>query len=166
MLNKILIFVISITISAGVLTYIGNSEFPDIPGELVFQNINGDKLYFNDLEGKPALIAFWSPSCVICLKEVNQLNQLYNKNQGKTGFNLLATSMYYDRPDWVIKTSREAGMQYPVFFDLQKDISSAFGGIVATPTIFLVDDQGKIVLQHQGPLDVEHLQHELSKLTG
>jgi peroxiredoxin len=166
MLNKILIFVISFAIFAGVSTYIGKPGFPQIPGELLFQNINGEKLHFNDLAGKPALIAFWSPACAICLKEVDQLNRLYTEHQGKTGFNLLATSMYYDKPDWVIKTSQEVGMEYPVFFDLQKHISNAFGGIVATPTLFLVDNRGNIVLQHQGPLDVEHLKLELSKLTG
>lgn len=166
MQNKFLISAFFIAIIAGLLTYVLKRGSPQIPGNLVFQNINGEKLRFENLAGKPALITFWSPSCIICLKEVEHFNRLYVENQGRTGFNLLATSMFYDRPDWVIKTSREAGMQYPVFFDLQKDISNAFGGIVATPTLFLVDDQGGVVLQHQGPLDVEQLEHQLSKLTG
>ncbi|MDJ0833868.1 MAG: TlpA disulfide reductase family protein [Gammaproteobacteria bacterium] len=133
---------------------------------LVFQRIDGTKQTFQQLKGKPLLVTFWSPSCAICLKEVDEFNQLYRSHAGGSEFELLALSMYYDRPDWVIETSRESGMQYPVYFDLQKQLSSAFGDVRATPTSFLLDRDGRIVYRHSGRLDFSLLEQKLTDLIG
>lgn len=138
----------------------------EIDDDLLFQRIDGVEQSFRQLKGKPLLITFWSPSCVICMQEVKNFNQLYASHGGGSEFELLALSMYYDRPDWVIETSRQAGMQYPVYFDLQKHLSRAFGNVVATPTSFLLDREGRIVYRHSGRLDFSELQTKLTQLIG
>lgn len=112
------------------------------------------------------MITFWSPSCVICMQEVEELNHLYTRHQGGKKFELLALSMYYDRPDWVIQSSTERNMQYPVYFDLQKTVSRAFGNVHATPTSFLLNSQGEVIYQHAGKLDFSIIHQKLTELTG
>ncbi len=134
--------------------------------DLVFQRIDGTEQTFQQLKGKPLLVTFWSPSCVVCMDEVDDFNQLYRNHAGGSEFELLALSMSYDRPDWVIETSRQAGMLYPVYFDLQKNLASAFGDVMATPTSFLLDRDGRIVYRHSGRLDFSLLGQKLTELKG
>ena len=134
--------------------------------DLLFQRIDGTEQTFQQLKGKPLLVTFWSPSCVICMDEVDDFNQLYRNNAGGEEFELLALSMSHDRPDWVIEASHKAGMLYPVYFDLQKNLASAFGNVIATPTSFLLDRDGRIVYRHAGRLDFSLLEQKLTALKG
>jgi len=138
--------------------------FPEIDTQLTFQRIDGKQQTLTDFNGKPLLVTFWSPNCVICMRDVKQLNQLYEDNQGGKRFELLALSMYYDRPDWVIDSSTKAGMKYPVYFDLEKNLSNAFGKVVATPTSFLLDQNGLVVYRHEGRLDFTEIEQKLKQL--
>lgn len=140
--------------------------YPVLPDDLMFQRIDGIKHPLNELKGKPLLVTFWSPNCVVCMQEVEAFNRLYKNNKGGSEFELLALSMYYDRPDWVIDTSKKAGMLYPVYFDLQKKLSKAFGNVVATPTSFLINKQGEVVYRHAGRLDFSLLNNKLKDLMG
>lgn len=166
MLSKFVALLVFMLMLSALLMNINQQAYPDISDNLVFQRIDGLKQTFGELKGKPLLITFWSPNCVICLSEVDEFNRLYENNRGGQLFELLALSMYYDRPDWVLDSSQKAGMQYPVYFDLQKKLSRAFGNVVATPTSFLIDPQGDIIYRHSGRLDFTLIQQKLTKALG
>ena len=151
---------------AGVTYKLQQSSFPVLSENLLFQRIDGAQQTLQEMKGKPVLVTFWSPNCLLCMKEVSQLNQLYHKHRGGEKFELLALSMYYDRPDLVIQTSAQSNMNYPVYFDLQKKLSEAFGHIVATPTSFLLNSSGKIVYQHSGRIDFTVVDQKLKQLIG
>lgn len=143
--------------------------YPELSDDLVFQRTDGLKQTFRQLKGKPLLVTFWSPNCVPCMSEVKDLNRLYHQHQGGSRLarlEILALSMYYDRPDWVIESSQKAGMKYPVYFDLQKSLSTAFGNVLATPTSFLLNSQGEVIYHHTGRLDFSAINQKLSELTG
>ncbi len=159
-LSVITILVLSALVG---MAWMDNDQLDD---DLVFQRIDGTEQTFQQLKGRPLLVTFWSPSCTICMQEVDEFNQLYRDQAGGTEFELLALSMYYDRPDWVIETSRRAGMLYPVYFDLQKQLSKAFGNVIATPTSFLVNRDGQIVNRYTGRLDFPLLEQKLTELKG
>ena len=142
------------------------ARFPSLADGLVFQNIDGQQQHFADLRGKPLLVTFWSPSCVICMHEVPDLNQLYQVHRGGEAFELLGLTMSYDRPDVILQTRQRAGMQYPVYLDLHNELASAFGDVTATPTSFLIDADGEIVYRHSGKLDFTLLNDKLKKLIG
>lgn len=140
-------------------------DHPVIHDDLLFQRIDGIQQTFAEFKGSPLLVTFWSPSCSICMHEVEDLNNLYRKFNGGTQFELLAPSMYYDRPDQVVHTSQLKGMQYPVYLDLNNQIAQAFGSIVATPTTFLFNAGGEIIFRHTGKLDFKLLSQKLTQLT-
>lgn len=163
---KAITLVLFAAILLGVLLGLNRQAYPVLADDLVFQRIDGLQQPFQTFKGKPLLVTFWSPSCALCMREVDELNRLYREHQGDSGFELLALSMYYDRPDWVIETSRRMGMRYPVYFDLEKTLSAAFGNVVATPTTFLLNADGNVVYRHVGRLDFSLIEQKLSQLTG
>jgi thiol-disulfide isomerase/thioredoxin len=164
MFNKIIALLLFLLVIVAVLFVIDDQQIQALPDNLEFQRIDGVKQTFAEFKGKPLLVTFWSPSCAPCLQEVEHLNRLYSENQGGEKFELLALSMYYDRPDWVIETSRQAGMTYPVYFDLQKFLSRAFGNVTTTPSCFLLDREGKVIFQHIGVPDFSELDGTLRQL--
>lgn len=166
MLSKFVALLLFAVMLSALLVNINQQAYPDIPDNLVFQRIDGLKQTFNELKGKPLLVTFWSPNCVICMNEVDDFNHLYAQNNGGKHFELLALSMYYDRPDWVLDSSQKAGMQYPVYFDLHKKLSRAFGNVVATPTSFLLNKQGEVIYRHSGRLDFSLIQQKLIQALG
>lgn len=166
MTSKLITFLLISVFLAGVTFAFNQPSYPKISEKLIFQRIDGSEQTMQELKGKPLLVTFWSPNCALCLQEVSQLNQLYAKYQGGEKFELLALSMYYDRPDWVIQSSANLNMQYPVYFDLQKKLSHAFGNIVATPTSFLLNASGEIIYQHAGRIEFDIIDQKLKQLIG
>lgn len=166
MLSKFVAFLLFTGMLFALLWNVNLQTYPRISDDLIFQRVDGVKQSFAEFRGKPILVTFWSPNCVICLSEVDEFNKLYQQNQGGTKFELLALSMYYDRPDWVLDSSHKAGMKYPVYFDLQKKLSKAFGNVVATPTSFLIDKQGEIIFRHSGRLNFSLIQQKLLHAIG
>lgn len=165
MFTKFIALLFFIAVLTAVLLNLKQQAFPELADSLVFQRIDGVKQSFKVLKGKPLLVTFWSPNCVICMQEVKDLNRLYTNHQGGKKFELLALSMYYDRPDRVIQTSQQSGMKYPVYFDLQKTLSRAFGNVVATPTSFLLNPRGEIIYRHEGRQDFTLIDQKLSEIT-
>ena len=140
------------------------NSFPQPEDQLVFQRSDGAKQQWQDFRGKTLLVAFWSPTCVLCMKDVPLFNRLHQELQPEMPFQVLGLSMYYDRPDWVIETSEKFNMQYPVYFDTQKKLSKAFGEVVATPTSFLVNEKGEITYRHLGVMDFEQMKQKILAL--
>jgi peroxiredoxin len=140
-------------------------DYPVINDGLLFQRIDGAQQSFAELKGKPLLVTFWSPSCTICMHEVEDFNRLYQQMKGGSEFEMLALSMYYDRPDQVVQTSQQKSMQYPVYLDLKNQLAKAFGNIVATPTTFLINASGEIIYRHTGKLDFNFLTRQLSQIS-
>lgn len=166
MVPKFVALLLLVAVLGAGYSHFVRSDHPELPADLALQRIDGELQLLADLRGKPLLVTFWSPTCVVCMHEVKALNTLYRDKQGGQAFELLAISMFYDRPDTILETSARQGMQYPVYLDLQRELALAFGDIVVTPTSFLVDPDGAIVYRHVGELDFELLNRKLNDLIG
>ena len=138
---------------------------PQIDDRLVLQRIDGERQRFDDFRGKPLLVTFWSPSCVICMHEVDDLNRLYAQGGSGRDFELLGVSMFYDRPDHVLEARRRADMHYPVYLDIDNSVATAFGRVQTTPTSFLIDANGDVVLKLDGKLDFKLIDKSLNQLS-
>jgi len=164
--TKLITFLVIFTLLAGLGWFYQKPDYPELSDKLIFQRIDGTLQTMKELKGKPLMVVFWSPSCVICMQEVEELNHLYTELQGSKKFDLLALSMYYDRPDSVVESSTHAKMLYPVYLDLQQSLSKAFGNVEVTPTSFLINSSGEIIYQHVGRLDFTFINQKLTELTG
>ena len=104
---------------------------------------------------KYTMVMFWASWCHKCEQEIPVLIPVYAKYEGR-GFEAIGVSLDQARSTWV-GVIEGRGMQYPNVSQLQgwdspivKDYK-----ITSTPTYFLLDSEGKIVLKPKRIYEVD-----------
>lgn len=112
---------------------------------LHINTVSGQALHFNASRGRVLVLSFWATWCPPCLKEMPELNRLYQRYHAH-GLDVVGISV--DAPEDAaavrafIKTT-----QYPIALKAQSN-AAAFGRVWAVPLLFIVDKNG--VLQADG----------------
>ena len=125
--------------------------------------IDGRKIEFSTLRGKPVLVTFWSTTCSSCIKEMPHLAELY-KQLNKDGLEIIGIAMPYDPPNRVLELTEKVEVPYPIALDIEGLASKAFGNISVTPTSFLIDSLGNIIQQKTGEMNIEKLRVKIKTL--
>ena len=133
--------------------------FPDI----TVASIDGRRFDAAGLEGRPVLVTFWSPTCLVCLREMPDLDELYHRFASR-GFEIIAVSMPWDPPDEVVRLARARPIPYPVALDVDGAIARAFGDVSATPTHVFIDAGGAVAFRRSGALDFAALDDRLRSM--
>ena len=111
------------------------------------KKLNGDAVNLN-LILKPAIISFWSTTCIPCIKELNAINKKYDSWKKEFGIEVYAVSTddarFASRVP-VIVNKKE--WKFPVYTDHEKQLFKALN-IVNNPYTIIVDKDGKIVYEH------------------
>ncbi len=131
------------------------------PGVPAFRLIAADGKEFTqkDMLGKTTLLIFWASWCGTCHQELPKLRRLQEK--------------WADRPFQVIAIGFRDSEQnisryvknhpdvfsFPVFYDKGDTVSARFGAMT-TPTLFLFDKEGKLVVPYRGGGLLEHPQFQ------
>ena len=116
------------------------------------KTLAGDAFNISDLDNdnKPMVISFWATWCKPCKKELNNISEVYEDWQKKTGVKLIAISIddtrsmskvapYINASDW----------EYEVYLDPNKDLCRLLG-VSTVPHTFLLNGKKEIVWQHRG----------------
>ncbi len=108
-------------------------------------DLNGKPLVLADYNGKIVLIVFWASWCGHSVSAINNLNILYDKYHPK-GFEVIGISLDKDRAK-LTSFLQEKNIVWPQYFDglgwgnkLCRQLN-----IRNTPSLFLVDREGKII---------------------
>jgi peroxiredoxin len=80
------------------------------------------------------------------------------------GFTTLAVAMQYDPPSYVVNYAETRKLPFPVAIDNTGAVARAWGDVAATPTTFLLDRQGKVVLRFVGEPDFPELHRQIEAL--
>ena len=161
---KTAIYTATICVAVTALSWLWLSSFSEtkVP-QIRVNTIKGQTLDFASLTGKPLLVTFWATTCSICLKELPHLISLYNE-LNNDGFEIIGIAMYYDPPNRVVELSRQKDIPYTIALDIDGSAAKAFGNIEVTPSSFLVDQNGTIIDQQIGKLNVDKLRIEIKQL--
>ena len=125
--------------------------------------IDGRTLDAATVAGRPVLVTFWSTTCLVCLREMPDLEALYRRLSPR-GFEVIAVSMPWDPPDEVVRLARARALPYPVALDVTGAIARSFGDVSTTPTHFLIDPGGKVAFRRTGALDFAALDDRLRSM--
>lgn len=131
--------------------------------EIEFTSITGKKILLKNLQGKIVIINFWATDCKSCIKEVPHLIKLYN-NYHSQGLEIISVSMYYDLPNHVVAMRKNKKIPYDLALDLRADHAKAFGHVQLTPTTFLINPQGHIILKKIGLFDRRAMEKQIQQL--
>ena len=137
------------------------NRFPPIS----IATIDGRSFDPASVDGRPLLVTFWSTTCLVCLREMPDLEALYRRLSPR-GFEIIAVSMPWDPPGEVVRLARSRELPYPVALDVDGAVARAFGDVSATPTHFLVGPSGDIAFRRAGALDFPGLDRRIQSMLG
>ena len=138
-------------------------DAPEVFPPISISTIDGRRFDPAVIEGRPVLVTFWSTTCLVCLKEMPDLESLYRRLSPR-GFEIIAVSMPWDPPDEVVRLARARALPYPVALDVNGTIARAFGDVSSTPTHVLIDPDGKVAFHRTGELDFAALDDRLQSM--
>jgi len=150
--------VAAIALSAAV--YFVTRAVPAPP--VTFVSLQGEKVTTAALKGRVALVNFWATDCPICVREMPAMTRTYETFRGP-GFEFIAVAMRHDPPNYVIAYTEKNRLPFKVALDPLGEIAQAFGNVRLTPTTFVIDKRGIIVLKIIGEPDFAQLQRLLQE---
>lgn len=134
------------------------------------KTIDGNKVNIQDYgkTGKITIISFWATWCGPCIKELNNILDVYEDWQKKYGCELVAVSIDDSRNIQKVKPMVNAfGWPYTILTDENKDLARALN-VNNPPQTLLIDQNGNIVYVHNGYTEGSEfeLEEEMKKLIG
>ena len=155
-------------ISIGILSFLLLLSNPDPPQQKVkapdftLKTSDNKTIQLSKLKGKVVLVNFWATWCGPCRYEIPDFMEVYSQYKSK-GFELVGIAL--DEEGWeVVKPYiAQQKINYPVVVG-DGNLASAYGGIDAIPTSFLVDKEGYIIGKRVGVLPKEMLENSLKQL--
>ena len=94
------------------------------------------------LRGHPAILNFWSESCIPCRAEMPYLERTYKQYAAHGEFALLGINQA-DPKDDIAPFGREYHITYPLLFDPGGTVNAAYI-VTAIPTTYFIDSRGMV----------------------
>ena len=133
------------------------------------KTLNGSKVNFNEIDNgtSPIVISFWATWCKPCIKELNNIAEIYDDWQEETGVKIIAVSIDDTRSmSKVAPFVNSSDWQYEVYLDPNGNLKRAMG-VSTVPHTFLLNRNKEIVWQHKSYIegDEEKLFKEIKKIS-
>ena len=133
------------------------------------KTLNGSKVNFNEIDNgsSPIVISFWATWCKPCIKELNNIAEIYDDWQEETGVKIIAVSIDDTRSMHKVAPSvNSSDWQYEVYLDPNGNLKRAMG-VSTVPHTFLLNKNKEIVWQHKSYVegDEEKLFKEIKKIS-
>lgn len=136
---------------------------PDPAPPIKFKDLAGKQVTLDDFKGKVVLLNFWATWCGPCRAEIPSLIALQDHYKGK----LQVIGLLVDDDDEaeMRKVAESEGINYPVgIATVQTRL--AYGGVPALPTLFVINQEGKVVQKHIGLYNPGFYEAEVRALAG
>jgi cytochrome c biogenesis protein CcmG, thiol:disulfide interchange protein DsbE len=123
---------------------------------------SGQRVSLGQYSGRPLIVNFFASWCAPCKTETPLLAKFYRAGKGKVALvgldenDVLGNAMSFTRAD---------GVSYPVGWDPQFGIASAYG-VNALPQTFFLDARHRIVDRIFGAVTLADLHHGIALATG
>jgi len=134
---------------------------PQAP-EARFATLAGKSVSLADLRGKVVLVDFWAIDCEICLDEMPSLAENYRRFAPR-GYEVVAVALASSHPNLVADFAQRRALPFPVALDLDGTVAQAFGDVQVTPTLVLLDRQGRVLRKWRGRTDWRELSATIEK---
>jgi cytochrome c biogenesis protein CcmG/thiol:disulfide interchange protein DsbE len=119
---------------------------------IALKDMNGNTVNILDYanNGKITIISFWATWCGPCIKELDNMNELYEDWVEEFGLELVAVSVDDARNVPKVKPLVNGkGWPYQVLLDENRDLSRALN-VSNPPMTFLLNREGVVVYKHTG----------------
>ena len=145
------LLIIYFFLSFSLFSFSQNRTLPKVDLKTLDNNTFNTSEFDND--GKPIVISFWATWCKPCIKELNNIAEVYEDWQDETGVKVIAISIDDTRNMSKVKPKVNALLwDYEVYCDPNGDLKRAMG-VGSVPHTFLLNKNKEIVYQHTGYKD-------------
>lgn len=112
-------------------------------------SLDGKTFTEKELIGKTTLVVFWASWCDVCQQELPKVHDLREKLKGKP-FQVIAIG-FRDTEENIrgYVKSHSTLFNFPVLYDAGDRVATRFGAHV-TPTLFLLNKKGELVVPYRG----------------
>lgn len=114
---------------------------------LLLPDMDGVKHDIRDYRGRPVIINFWATWCPPCRRELPSMNRAWKKIKDE-GIAMLAVDVGEDE-DTVFTFMADYPIDFTVLLDSSGDVSARWP-LLALPTTFVLDREGRLVYQAIG----------------
>ena len=126
------------------------------------RDVAGREVSSADFKGKVVVVDFWATWCGPRKEEIPGYTELQTK-YGEKGFVIVGVSLDQQGPPVVKRYAESAKINYPLVMG-DDSIVSAFGGIDAIPTTFLIDRDGQVRHKKVGSMETADYEKIITEL--
>jgi len=123
---------------------------PDPAPDLKAKDLDGKELSLEAYKGKVVLLNFWATWCGPCRAEIPGLIRI--QEAYKDRLQIIGMDVDDDDADRLRAFVKEKGINYPVAMT-SVPVRIAYGGVSALPTLFVINQESKMVQKHVGLFD-------------
>ena len=135
---------------------------------------DGKTVKLSDFKGKKVYVNMWASWCGPCMREIPELEKVYQKYKNNKDLVFLSITSPNDAEfknqspqdkskDVILKKAKELGATYPVLFDVNDRFIINYA-IRSFPTHILINSDGTFETRIAGSVNEETLTKELEKL--
>ena len=136
---------------------------PETVPSFSVRSFTGQTLDPAEWKGKVVILNFWATWCTPCRFEIPELEALQKQFQGS--LQVVGLSVDDGPPSQVADFVKRMDFDYPVAM-ASDQLQDKFGGILALPTSFVINRDGRVVQKHVGLVSPEYYAAEISYLEG
>ena len=140
-----------------------NGSNVQLAPEISFNDMDGKRHTLSQYSKQPVLMIFWATDCPGCVKEMPELNALYQDYAGQ-GLAMIGVAMSHDSPEHINAMRIQRKLPYTITWDKNNEIATAFNRVRVTPTHFLIAPNGEIVMRKIGALNFQQLRSKLDHM--
>lgn len=140
------------------------AEYADAPDFTVWDQ-EGTQISLKEiLEGKPAVINFWTSKCPPCREEMPDFEELYQELKDQVQFIMVdGIGCMGETEESGRAYVEEQGFSFPVYYDKEMDAVITYG-IQAFPTTYILNSNGELVTGGSGMISKATLQELLNEV--
>ena len=140
------------------------AEYADAPDFTVWDQEGTQTSLKEILEGKPAVINFWTSKCPPCREEMPDFEELYQELKDQVQFIMVdGIGCMGETEESGRAYVEEQGFSFPVYYDKEMDAVITYG-IQAFPTTYILNSNGELVTGGSGMISKATLQELLDEV--
>jgi len=143
---------------AGLMLCVPAWAGPDVGEQAKLKTVllDGKPLALEQLKGKVVMVNFWATWCGVCRAEMPGWQKFYAANKER-GFELIAMSIDEDQAELKQHAGKHANFTFPIAWRWDDATDDNFGDIIGTPTLYILDKNGKVAWTKRGRVTPEQL---------